>query len=75
MNDLISRQAAIEATWEEPTYSEPLNVLTEVRDRLKGLPSAQPEQRWIPFKTRPLTKEEKRRASRMGRHSRLQTAR
>ena len=23
------------------------------------LPSAQPEQRWIPFKTRPLTKEEK----------------
>ena len=43
MNDLISRQAAIEATWEEPTYSEPLNVLTEVRDRLKGLPSAQPE--------------------------------
>ena len=24
-----------------------------------SLPSAQPEQRWIPFKTRPLTKEEK----------------
>ena len=48
MNDLISRQAAIEATWFEPSYTDPLNVLTEVRDRLKALPSAQPEQRWIP---------------------------
>ena len=52
MNDLISRQAAIEATWEEPTYTDPLNVLTEVRDRLKALPSAQPEQRWIPCSER-----------------------
>ena len=43
MNDLISRQAAIEATWFEPSYTDPLNVLTEVRDRLKALPSAQQE--------------------------------
>lgn len=43
MSDLIDRQAAIDTTWEEPTYSDPLNVLTEVRDRLKGLPSAQPD--------------------------------
>jgi len=43
MSDLISRQAAIDATWEEPMYADPLNVLTEVRDRLKALPSAQPE--------------------------------
>ena len=43
MDDLISRQAAIEATWEEPTYTDPLNVLTEVRDRIEALPSAQPE--------------------------------
>lgn len=42
--DTISRQAAIEATWFEPSYTDPLNVLTEVRDRLKALPSAQPEQ-------------------------------
>ena len=42
-NDLISRQAAIDATWFEPSYTDPLNVLTEVRDRLKALPSAQPE--------------------------------
>ena len=41
MNDLISRQAAIDATWFEPSYTDPLNVLTEVRDRLKMLPSVQ----------------------------------
>lgn len=41
--NLISRQAAIDATWFEPSYTDPLNVLTEVRDRLKALPSAQPE--------------------------------
>lgn len=42
MDDLISRQAAIDATWEEPNYTDPINVLTEVRDRIKELPSAQP---------------------------------
>ena len=42
--DIISRQAAIDVTWFEPSYTDPLNVLTEVRDRLKALPSAQPEQ-------------------------------
>lgn len=42
-NDLISRQAAIDATFFEPSYTDPLNVLTEVRDRLKALPSAQPD--------------------------------
>ena len=43
MDEYISRQAAIDATWFEPSYTDPLNVLTEVRDRLKALPSAQPE--------------------------------
>ena len=50
MSDTISRQAAIDATWFEPSYTDPLNVLTEVRDRLKALPSAQPERKkgkWI----------------------------
>lgn len=42
-NDTISRQAAIDATWEEPTYTDPLNVLTEVRDKIRALPSAQPD--------------------------------
>ena len=41
--ELISKKAAIDATWEEPTYTDPINVLTEVRDRIKALPSAQPE--------------------------------
>lgn len=48
--DCISRQDAIDATWFEPSYTDPLNILTEVRDRLQALPSAQPEQRkgeWI----------------------------
>lgn len=49
MDDLISRQAAIDATWEEPTYTDPINVLTEVRDRIKQLPSAQ---QWIPVDER-----------------------
>lgn len=50
--DTISRQAAIDATWFEPSYTDPLNVLTEVRDRLKALPSAQPERKngkWIDY--------------------------
>lgn len=42
MSNLISRQAAIDVTWEEPSYTDPLNILTEVRDRIKALPSAQP---------------------------------
>lgn len=40
MNDYISREAAIEETWNEPMYSDPINVLTEMRDRIKALPSA-----------------------------------
>lgn len=50
VGDMISRQNAIDATWFEPSYTDPLNVLTEVRDRLKALPSAQPERKkgeWI----------------------------
>ena len=41
--DCISRQAAIDLTWKDPSYSDPLNVLTEVRDGIKPFPSAQPE--------------------------------
>lgn len=42
-DDLISRRKAIDATWEEPSYADPINVLTEVRDRIKALPSALPD--------------------------------
>jgi hypothetical protein len=39
MNDLISRDKAIAETWRETGYSDPANVLTEIRDRLRALPS------------------------------------
>ena len=40
MSDLIKREDAIKVTWQEPTYTDPLNVLTEVRDRIEAIPSA-----------------------------------
>lgn len=40
MNDLISREAAIEETWKEPSYSDPLNILTEIRERIKAIQPA-----------------------------------
>ena len=62
MDDLISRQAAIEAIekydFSFPEYME--RFVTELRDAMKedlkddiaNLPSAQPEQRWIPCSER-----------------------
>ena len=50
--DCISRQAAIDATWKDTGYTDPFNVMTAIRDRIKQLPSIQPIQpkrgRWIP---------------------------
>ena len=37
--DLISRQAVLDTLWFEPTFFDPLNVLTEARDRVMELPS------------------------------------
>ena len=42
--DLISRQVVIDITWEEPSYTDALNVLTEVRDKVKALPSVKPQE-------------------------------
>ncbi len=68
MNDLISRQAAIDAVKKNTfrlTFAEEQNceghvawsaeaVYSDVMEgALLELPSAQPEQRWIPFKIRP----------------------
>jgi len=39
MNELIKREDAIKATWHEPSYIDPYNVLTEVRDRIEALPT------------------------------------
>jgi len=50
VGDMIFRQDAIDVTWEKMTYTEQWYVLTEVRRRLKALPSAQSEQKsgeWI----------------------------
>ena len=40
MDDYISRNKALAETWKNPTYTDPLNVLTEIRDRLRVLPAA-----------------------------------
>ena len=45
MNDLISRQAAIDAIMGEPTDAHYPSWYAE---RLEQLPSAQPEPKWIP---------------------------
>lgn len=42
MSELIRREDAIKATWQEPSYTDPLNVLTEVRDRINAIPAASP---------------------------------
>ena len=38
--ELISKEDAIVETWRSPSYTDPLNVLTEVRDRIQKLPTA-----------------------------------
>lgn len=45
MSELIKREDAIKATWHEPSYTDPYNVLTEVRDRIEALPAASPWRR------------------------------
>ena len=40
--DCISREAVEKITWEEPSYDDALNVLTEVRDKVRALPSVTP---------------------------------
>ena len=52
MSDLISRQAVENITWEEPSYSDPLNVLTEVREKVRALPSVENKGEWIPVSER-----------------------
>lgn len=42
--DCISRKAALDITWQDPSYSDPLNVLTEVRDKIRELPPVTPQE-------------------------------
>ena len=56
--DCISRKAVLDITWQDPSYADPLNVLTEVRDKVRELPSVTPQKpKWIPVTER-LPKEE-----------------
>ena len=51
--DCISRKAVLDITWQDPSYADPLNVLTEVRDKVRELPSVIPQKpRWIPVTER-----------------------
>lgn len=48
--DCVSRDAVEKITWEEPSYDDALNVLTEVRDKVRALPSVEPQRpngEWI----------------------------
>lgn len=45
MSKLIRREDAIKATWKEPSYTDPINVLTEVRDRINAIQPASPWRR------------------------------
>ena len=47
--DAISRKAALDITWHDPSYSDPLNVLTEVRDKIRELPSVTPHEQFKPM--------------------------
>lgn len=50
--DCISREAVEKITWEEPSYDDALNVLTEVRDKVRALPpvTPRPKGKWIDHK-------------------------
>lgn len=57
MLDTISRQAAIEEIARWMGYIDE-DMILRIQTGLKKMPSAQPEQRWIPFTKRELTAEE-----------------
>lgn len=40
----IKREDAIKATWKELTYTDPLNVLTKIRDKIEAIPAADVEE-------------------------------
>lgn len=58
--DAVSRQAVEKITWEEPSYTDPFNVLTEVREKVRALSPVTPQlkTRWIPVSERMPEKDE-----------------
>lgn len=51
-DDIIRRSDVIKTTWQEPTYTDSLNVLTEIRDRIETIPSIDRPPEWIPCSER-----------------------
>lgn len=41
--DLIDRAKVERITFQEPSYNDPINVLTEVRDKVRALPTIEAE--------------------------------
>ena len=41
--ELIDRAKVERITFQEPSYSDPINVLTEVRDKVRALPTVEAE--------------------------------
>jgi hypothetical protein len=41
-DDLIRRSDAIKVTWQEPSYTDAINALTEARERIKNIPTIEP---------------------------------
>lgn len=57
-DDCISRKVVEQITWEEPSYTDALNAITEVRDKIRQLPSvtSQPKVgRWIKTSLAPVS--------------------
>ena len=48
--DAVSREQVEEITFQEPSYTDPYNILTEVREKVRALSSVTPERpkgKWI----------------------------
>lgn len=48
--EAVSREAVEEITFQEPSYTDPYNILTEVREKVRALPTVYPERpkgKWI----------------------------
>lgn len=47
-------------TWKDDYEGGIKDACTDILEEINKMPTIEPEQRWIPFKTRPLTEEEKK---------------
>ena len=72
--DAISKQAVEKITWEEPSYTDALNALTEVREKIRALPSVTPQYTEAEIhKMQELEQDEIQKAYELGKAERLKT--